>query len=146
MRPGYRRRSQRSSRRVRLVTDRAVRPARRWPGALRPRCHVRKCRRSVIDTGPLKAKYRILRAQFRKVCAAAGEVCHLCDSAIDYAAKSGPKSWQLDHFVPVSVDESQALEWSNFRASQAVCNARKQARLDAGIESVPITGWPSDDW
>ena len=101
--------------------------------------------RSVIDSGPMKAKYRILRDQFRRVCQGEDEPCHLCGNPIDYQAPRGPRAFHLDHFVPVSVDESLALEWSNFRASHSLCNDRRGARevtdLDEGL-----CGIPSEDW
>ena len=67
-------------------------------------------------------------------------------NAIDYNARSGPRAFELDHYVPVSVDPTLALEPSNFRASHSLCNRRRQAREAEGIETVPATGIPSEDW
>src|SRR5258707_2830860 len=71
----------------------------KWSGAWRRR----------ID-GPDRNTYRVLREHFRKQCMARHEVCWICEGAVDYSLKyPDAMAWELDHFVPVSVDESLAL-------------------------------------
>ena len=69
--------------------------------------------RRPID-GPLRNTFRVMRAQFRERCAAEGAPCHCCEEPIDYGLRHGdPRAFELDHLLPVSVDESLALEPSN---------------------------------
>jgi hypothetical protein len=94
-----------------------------WTGAWRRR----------ID-GPDRNTYRVLREHFRTQCMASRAVCWLCEGGIDYALKHGDAmAWELDHAVPVSVDESLALTPTNFRSSHALHNRQRAAGLIGGI-------------
>jgi hypothetical protein len=82
------------------------------------------------------------RQRFRDECAAADAVCWLCGMAIDYAAPyndwHNDERFQVDHFVPVTVDAALQDDPSNYRASHAGCNnARSNGSpvLDLGIPS-----------
>ncbi len=89
--------------------------------------------------GPDRNTYRVLRAQFRKQCVASHAVCHICEGGIDYSLRHpDPMAWELDHFVPVSVDESLALESANFRASHSQHNRMRGGRVPSGFRvSLP---------
>jgi hypothetical protein len=66
-------------------------------------------------------------------------------NSINYGARSGtPRSFELDHAVPVSVAPELSLETSNFRPSHAVCNRRRQAG-DAD-DMASLIGIPSEEW
>ena len=65
----------------------------------------------------------------------------LCSTPINYGISSGPRAFELDHAIPVSVAPELALEPSNFKASHSLCNRRRQAS-----DVVPLTGEPSEDW
>ncbi|WP_445169883.1 hypothetical protein ACTXG7_11515 [Mycolicibacterium sp. Dal123E01] len=92
--------------------------------------------------------YRVLREHFRTQCQARSEVCWLCEGAIDYAglAYPDPMSFSLDHYVPVSVDESLALTPSNFRASHLQHNQARAAGLFGGRSAVVAGGDDEADW
>ena len=95
-----------------------------------------------IDTGQNRQAYKVLRADFRKQSMAARAPCWLCGNGINYGARSGtPRAFELDHAIPVSVAPELALEPSNFRASHAVCNRRRQAG-----DALSLTGEASEDW
>jgi hypothetical protein len=106
-------------------------------------------RRSVIDSGPMKAKFRVLRAAFRRRCAADRTPCHLCGGDVDYSLPSGlPESWELDHYEPVSTHPELALIESNFRSSHRLCNQRKAARTVDDVVDLDALdcGVPSEAW
>jgi hypothetical protein len=88
--------------------------------------------------------YKLLRANFRAQCVAARAVCWLCRGGIDYSLKHGDAmAWELDHFVPVSVDESLALTPSNFRASHAVHNRQRAVSGVPSGAGGDESGWPT---
>ncbi|KDE98178.1 hypothetical protein Y900_004265 [Mycolicibacterium aromaticivorans JS19b1 = JCM 16368] len=106
-----------------------------WSGSWRRR----------ID-GPDRNTYRVLRAQFRKQCVASHAVCHICEGGIDYSLRHpDPMAWELDHFVPVSVDESLALESANFRASHSQHNRMRGAGA-IGFSGVVAGGDDEPEW
>jgi hypothetical protein len=87
--------------------------------------------------------YRVLRQNFKNQCMARREVCWICEGAIDYSLKyPDPMSFSLDHFVPVSVDESLALTPSNFRCSHLQHNQMRAAGFNEFDASSPDP-WPT---
>jgi hypothetical protein len=103
-------------------------------------------KRSVIDTGPARHTFRVLRENFRSECQAARAECWLCGHDIDYSIRSGPRAWECDHMTPVSVAPELALEPSNFAASHSLCNRRRQAAAAEGVAVQSLIGEPSEDW
>jgi 5-methylcytosine-specific restriction endonuclease McrA len=56
-----------------------------------------------------------------------GESCWLCGQPIDYRLKfPHPRSWSLDHVVPVSDNPALLLNSSNWRSSHLDCNNHRQ--------------------
>lgn len=94
--------------------------------------------RRQID-GKDRNTYRVLRQVFRNQCQAVRAVCHICEGAIDYLLPYGhPMAFELDHYVPVSVDESLALNPTNFRASHSQHNRMRGAGASV---SAAADGW-----
>lgn len=71
-----------------------------------------------------------------------GEKCWLCGEAIDYRLKfPHPRSWSLDHAVPVKDNPRLLLHSRNFRSSHLDCNNHRQS------DEPPIElGEPSEAW
>jgi 5-methylcytosine-specific restriction endonuclease McrA len=56
-----------------------------------------------------------------------GEPCWICGAPISYELKwPHPRSWSLDHIVPVSDNPALLLNPSNFRSSHSDCNNHRQ--------------------
>jgi hypothetical protein len=71
-----------------------------------------------------------------------GEHCWLCGQPIDYRLKfPHPRSWSLDHIVPVKDSPTLMLNSSNFRSAHLDCNNHRQSDEPA-IEM----GTPSEIW
>ena len=94
-----------------------------------------------IDSGQDRNTFRVLREHYKRQCMAARAECWLCGNVIDYHTASGPRSFQLDHAIPVAYAPELAMDPNNFRAAHALCNQRR-----ATGDAVPITGEPSEVW
>lgn len=82
------------------------------------------------------------RKAFRDQCEATNATCWICRLEIDYTAAyddwTNDDRFQVDHFVPVTVDATLQDDPDNYRASHAGCNnARSNGSpiLDLGIPS-----------
>ena len=68
-----------------------------------------------------------------------GEHCWLCGEPIDYRLKfPHPRSWSLDHAIPISENPALMLNPSNFRSSHLDCNNHRQSdapRIEMGEPS-----------
>jgi hypothetical protein len=68
-----------------------------------------------------------------------GERCWLCGGAIDYRLRfPHPRSWSLDHAIPVKDNPALMLNASNFRSAHLDCNNHRQSdapRIDLGEPS-----------
>jgi hypothetical protein len=68
-----------------------------------------------------------------------GEPCWLCGEAIDYRLTfPHPRSWSLDHVIPVAENPALMLNVSNWRSAHLDCNNHRQTgelRLGLGIPS-----------
>ena len=71
-----------------------------------------------------------------------GEHCWLCGEPVDYRLRyPHPRSWTLDHAVPVKQDPSLMLNPSNFRSAHLECNYYR------GSDEPPLDlGEPSEIW
>jgi hypothetical protein len=71
-----------------------------------------------------------------------GQPCWLCGQAIDYRLRfPHPRSWSLDHAVPIAEEPRLALHAGNFRSSHLDCNNLR------GTDEPPIDiGEPSEIW
>ena len=51
-------------------------------------------------------------------------VCQICGQPIDYQAipSSTPDSWEPDHIIPVSIDNTKELDINNVRPTHRRCN------------------------
>jgi hypothetical protein len=94
-------------------------------------------------------QYKKARNQFRSHAAAhhnpdgsKGEHCWLCGEPIDYQLRSPhPRSWTLDHAVPVKHRPELMLDPGNFRSAHRECNDYR------GTDAPPIDlGVPSEIW
>jgi 5-methylcytosine-specific restriction endonuclease McrA len=71
-----------------------------------------------------------------------GEPCWLCGEPIDYRLKfPHPRSWSLDHAIPISNNPALMLNPANFRSSHNDCNNHRQSG-----EPPFQRGIPSEDW
>ena len=71
-----------------------------------------------------------------------GEKCWLCGEAIDYRLKfPHPRSWSLDHVIPVKENPALMLNSSNFRSAHLDCNNHRQSDAPA----IDL-GTPSEIW
>ena len=71
-----------------------------------------------------------------------GEPCWLCGEAIDYRLKfPHPRSWSLDHVIPVKENPALMLNSSNFRSAHLDCNNHRQSDAPA----IDL-GTPSEIW
>jgi hypothetical protein len=66
----------------------------------------------------------------------------LCGQPIDYRLKfPHPRSWSLDHAIPIKDNPALMLNAGNFRSAHYDCNAR------LGTDEPPIEmGSPSECW
>jgi 5-methylcytosine-specific restriction endonuclease McrA len=71
-----------------------------------------------------------------------GEHCWLCGQPIDYRLKfPHPRSWSLDHAIPVKDNPTLMLNASNFRSAHLDCNNHRQS-----AEPPIDLGTPSEIW
>jgi hypothetical protein len=87
-------------------------------------------------------QYRFRAAAHHNSDGSKGEVCWLCGQAIDYRLRSPhPRSWTLDHAVPVKHQPKLMLDPRNFRSAHRECNDYR------GTDEPSIDlGTPSEYW
>lgn len=70
-------------------------------------------------------------------------VCWICSQRIDYDAAPGTTddSHELDHRVPVSVDDRLQEDWSNFEHSHRGCNRERSNGAPTGGLGEPVAPW-----
>lgn len=79
--------------------------------------------------------------ELRKWVKRTQRVCHLCGEPMDLAIKwPDPRSFSVDHVVPISQAPELALSRANVRAAHLGCNSSKGS---GGSKSKRIT---SEDW
>jgi hypothetical protein len=102
---------------------------------------VRKLRTSREYQRP-REEFRYRAQHHRNKDGTTGEHCWLCGEAIDYRLKfPHPRSWSLDHAVPVSDNPALMLNASNFRSAHLDCNNHRQT----GAPPIEL-GEPSEIW
>ena len=78
----------------------------------------------------LSRNFKKQRAEFRANCADSDVPCWICGQPIDYDALptdyKNPSRFNLDHYFPWSTHPELREDPSNFRASHAGCNDRRQ--------------------
>jgi 5-methylcytosine-specific restriction endonuclease McrA len=68
-----------------------------------------------------------------------GAHCWLCGEAINYRLKfPHPRSWSLDHAIPIKENPALALNPANFKSAHLDCNECRgsgEPRIDLGVPS-----------
>jgi hypothetical protein len=102
---------------------------------------IRKMRSSLEYQKP-REEYRFRAQHHRNPDKTTGAPCWLCGQPIDYRLKfPHPRSWSLDHAVPVKENPALMLNASNFRTAHLDCNNHRQS------DEPPIElGEPSEIW
>jgi hypothetical protein len=99
---------------------------------------VRKLRTSREYQKPCE-EFRYRAQHHRNPDGGTGEPCWLCCEAIDYTLKfPHPRSWLLDHVIPVKDNPALMLNASNWRSAHLDCNNRRQSdepRIEMGNPS-----------
>jgi 5-methylcytosine-specific restriction endonuclease McrA len=106
-------------------------------------------RAAAIRTIRSSAEYRRRRNQYRKQTAnhhnpdgSKGQPCWLCNGPIDYRLKHPhPRSWTLDHAIPITDNPNHLLDPNNFRPAHLDCNNQR----GAGQPRIEL-GQPSEIW
>jgi hypothetical protein len=98
--------------------------------------------RSSYEYQTAQKQFRAQAALHRNPDGTIGEHCWLCGEAVNYMLKSPhPRSWCLDHAIPVSQQPKLALDSRNFRSAHRSCNEYR------GTGEPPIDlGEPSEVW
>jgi hypothetical protein len=95
--------------------------------------------RSSLEYQNVREQYRSRAKAHHNKDGTKGEHCWLCGEAIDYRLKfPHPRSWSLDHAVPIKDNPSLMLNASNFRSAHLDCNNHRQSdapRIDLGEPS-----------
>ena len=100
--------------------------------------------------GNLRRKHR---ARFKAMNAR----CGICGGEIHYDEPSDakhPLSFVIDEKIPVSKywlggymsREQCAQDWNNLQAAHYICNARKGAKLNMRISTIPIKNESDGEW
>jgi hypothetical protein len=98
--------------------------------------------RSSLEYQKPREEYRYRAEHHRNPDGTTGEPCWLCLGPIDYRLKfPHPRSWSLDHAVPVKDNPALMLNASNFRSAHLDCNNHRQTD-EPRIE----LGEPSEVW
>ena len=87
-------------------------------------------------------QYRFRAAAHHNPDGSKGEHCWLCGEPIDYRLRSPhPRSWSLDHAIPVKEQPALMLNPRNFRSAHRECNDHR------GTDAPRIElGEPSEIW
>jgi 5-methylcytosine-specific restriction endonuclease McrA len=95
--------------------------------------------RSSKEYQNVRQQYLFRAQHHRNVDGTIGERCWLCGEPIDYRLKfPHPRSWSLDHAIPISENPALMLNSSNFRSSHLDCNNHRQSdapRIEMGEPS-----------
>jgi 5-methylcytosine-specific restriction endonuclease McrA len=95
--------------------------------------------RSSTDYKKSREQFRYRAQHHRNSDGSVGEPCWLCGEAIDYRLKfPHPRSWSLDHIVPIADNPRLALNPSNYRSAHFDCNNYRQTGeppLELGVPS-----------
>lgn len=69
-------------------------------------------------------------------------VCAICGQPIDYCVpiSSTPDSFELDHIIPVSIDNTKELDENNVRPTHRHCN-RARSNKDVTMLGVRSRIW-----
>jgi 5-methylcytosine-specific restriction endonuclease McrA len=71
-----------------------------------------------------------------------GEHCWLCGEAIDYRLKfPHPRSWSLDHLIPIADNPRLLLEPNNLRSAHLDCNRHRGTEAPSSELGVPSEIW-----
>jgi hypothetical protein len=102
---------------------------------------VRKLRSS-LEYQNVREQYRSRAKAHHNSDGTKGEPCWLCGEAIDYRLKfPHPRSWSLDHAIPVKDNPALLLNSSVFRSSHLDCNVHRST----GEPPIEL-GEPSEVW
>ena len=102
---------------------------------------VRKLRSSK-EYQNVREQYLFRAQHHRNPDGTTGECCWLCGQPIDYRLKfPHPRSWSLDHIIPVKENPALMLNSSNFRSAHLDCNNHRQSDAPA----IDL-GTPSEIW
>jgi hypothetical protein len=98
--------------------------------------------RSSLEYQKPRKEFRYRAQHHRNPDGTTGEPCWLCGQPIDYRLKfPHPRSWSLDHVIPVKENPALMLNQSNWRSSHLDCNNHRQT------DEPPIElGQPSEIW
>lgn len=92
--------------------------------------------------GRSTARFRAIRAEFRRKCKARNAPCWLCGKPIDYELpRQHPDCFNVDHAIPLSMRRDLADDINNFRPSHRICNERR-----GNDEPTIALGQPSEAW
>ena len=69
------------------------------------------------------------------------DICAYCSSFTPRSKQPSAESSSVDHFVPKSVNSSQAYEWDNFRLCRSRLNHRKDNHQDVLDPFTLASGW-----
>jgi hypothetical protein len=98
--------------------------------------------RSSLEYQNVRKQYRSQAKAHHNKDGTKGEKCWLCGEAIDYRLKfPHPRSWSLDHMIPISDNSALMLNSSNFRSAHLDCNNHRQT----GEPHIQL-GEPSEIW
>lgn len=91
-----------------------------------------------VDNHRNSTKVRRLRA----LVATRGADCYRCTQPIDYTLKyPNPRSFSLEHKVPVSVRPDLAYDATNCAASHLECNQAASDKMDVTLEYTTSRRW-----
>jgi 5-methylcytosine-specific restriction endonuclease McrA len=98
--------------------------------------------RSSTDYKKSREQFRYRAQHHRNSDGSSGEPCWLCGQPIDYRLKfPHPRSWSLDHIVPIADNPRLALNPTNYRSAHLDCNNYRQT----GEPPIEL-GVPSEIW
>jgi 5-methylcytosine-specific restriction endonuclease McrA len=98
--------------------------------------------RSSLEYQNVRKQYRSRAKAHHNPDGTKGEPCWICGQPVDYRLKwPHPRSWSLDHVIPVSDNPALLLNPSNFRSAHCDCNNHRQT----GEPPIEL-GEPSEIW
>jgi 5-methylcytosine-specific restriction endonuclease McrA len=99
-------------------------------------------KKAAIRKARSSSEYQTARDHYRNHAQSQHEQCWLCGEPINYQLKfPHPRSWSLDHLIPITDNPRLILEPNNFRSAHLDCNRHR------GSEAPPSElGVPSERW